>query len=98
VSVAIIDVVTDKDFNLYAQLLEFIGEADPTFGAEPPAISAAVCRWIPRSGKHVLETWSYTLQLGQRLPTLPLWLTETFAVPLDLETTYEKTCRALRIA
>jgi hypothetical protein len=30
--------------------------------------------------------------------TLPLRLTETIAVPLDLEGSYEETCRDLRIA
>jgi hypothetical protein len=31
------------------------------------------------------------------LPTLPLWLADDFAVPLELEASYEDTCRALRI-
>jgi hypothetical protein len=38
-----------------------------------------------------------TLELGQPLPTLPLWLAENFAVPLELEMSYEETCRTLRI-
>jgi len=97
VSVAIVDLVTVKDFNLYAELLELVGQSDPTFGTEPPGIYAAACRWIPRGRKHVLETWSFVLQIGRPLPTLPLWLAENFAVPLDLEATYEETCRALRI-
>ena len=37
------------------------------------------------------------LALGRPLPTLPLWLTEDFAVPLELEPSYEETCRILRI-
>lgn len=98
VSVAIVDLVTEKHFNLYAELLELIGHSDPSFEPEPPAIYAAECRWIPRGHKHVLETWSHVLRLGQPLPTLPLWLAENFAVPLELESTYEETCRILRIA
>jgi hypothetical protein len=62
-----------------------------------PAIYAAACRWIDRGRKHVLETWSHALTLSQPLPTLPLWLTEKLAVPLELEATYEETCRVLRI-
>jgi hypothetical protein len=31
------------------------------------------------------------------LPTLPLWLAENFAIPLELEESYEETCRILRI-
>ncbi len=98
VSVAIVDLVTAKDFNLYSDLLELVGQSDPSFEPEPPAIYAAACRWIPRGHKHVLETWSHRLHIGQPLPTLPLWLAENFYVPLELEAAYEQTCRALRIA
>jgi hypothetical protein len=35
--------------------------------------------------------------VGQALPTLPLWLDDNLAVSLDLEASYEETCRALRI-
>ena len=38
------------------------------------------------------------MMLGQPLPTLPLWLAENLAVPLELEAGYEETCRVLRIA
>jgi hypothetical protein len=37
------------------------------------------------------------LLTGQPLPTLPLWLADDLAVPLDLEATYEQTCGILRI-
>ena len=30
--------------------------------------------------------------------TLPLWLAENYSVPLELEASYEETCRLLRIA
>jgi hypothetical protein len=98
VSVAIVDIVTNKHFNLYIHLLELIGETDSAFEPEPSSIYAVACRWIPRGRKHYLETWSHKLQIGQPLPTLPLWLAENFYVPLDLEATYEETCRALRIS
>jgi hypothetical protein len=98
VSVCVVDLVTSKRFNLYAELLELIGQRDPSLGARPPAVYAAACRWIERGGKHILETWSHTLTLGQPLPTLPLWLAENFHVPLELEASYQETCRVLRIA
>ena len=34
----------------------------------------------------------------QALPTLPLWLAENLAVPLELEGSYEETCRILRMS
>lgn len=97
VSVAIVDVVTSRRFNLYAELLEVVGQQDPTFGPEPPATYAASCRTLPRDRKCVLESSSHELKVGRELPTLPIWLADNFAVPLDLESCYEDTCRALRI-
>ena len=98
VSVSIVDLVTSRHFNLYAELLDLIGRSDPSLGARPPTTYAAACRWIERGRKRILETWSHTLTLGQPLPTLPLWLAENLAVPLELEASYEETCRVLRIA
>jgi hypothetical protein len=40
----------------------------------------------------------YLLKVGNLLPTLPIWVTEDRTVWLDLEASYEETCRALRIA
>jgi len=34
---------------------------------------------------------------GQPLPTLPLWLADNLAVPLELAECYEEPCRNLRI-
>jgi hypothetical protein len=44
-----------------------------------------------------LEAWSFPLSIGAPLPTLPLWLSADLAVPLELETPYEETCRGLRL-
>ena len=97
VAVSIVDLVTIRQFNLYAELMAFLGRSDPTIGAEPPAVYAASCRWIRRGDRATLETWSHTLAVGQPLPTLPLWLTDVRVVPLDLEQCYEKTCEDLDI-
>ena len=45
-----------------------------------------------------LETWLQPLRLSQPLPTLPLWLAADFSIPLDLEESYEETCKVLRIS
>jgi hypothetical protein len=101
VSITIVNLVTVPTSNLYAELLDLIGEGDPALGAEPPPIYAVACRAIKRGTKPgdgwQLETWLQTLQVGQPLPTLPLWLTDNFSMPLDLEASYEETCIALRI-
>ncbi len=97
VSVVMVDLVTAADFNLYAELLDLIGEQDPAIGDGPPPIYAVSCRWQPRGVTHWLETWNRRLAVGQSLPVLPLWLSEELAIPLDLEASYEQTCRDLRI-
>jgi hypothetical protein len=58
---------------------------------------AGACRGTKRENTWLLETWTYPLALGQPLPTLPLWLTDKLAVPLELEASCEETCRILRI-
>lgn len=95
VAVSIVDVVTPRQFNLYAELLHFIGQIDPSLGEPMPHLYAASCRWQPLDRRMLLQTWSYPLRLGQALPTLPLWLSEKLAVPLDLEQSYEQTCHDL---
>jgi hypothetical protein len=98
VSVAIIDVVTIRQFNLFGDLLEWAGRNGPSTASEPPSIYGAACRWRRVGEIARLETWAHTLAVGQPLPTLPLWLADNLAVPLELEASYEETCRILRIA
>jgi hypothetical protein len=97
VCVSIVDLVTTRHFNLYSELLELIGQTDPAFAPTPPATYAVTCRGRKVREKPRFETWAYPLLVGQPLPTLPIWITEDLAVSLDLEASYEQTCRALRI-
>jgi hypothetical protein len=94
----LVDVVTVRDVNLYASLLQLIGQRDPSLGERPPATYAVACRWNPRGASRRLEAWYHSLAPGNPLPCLPLWLADELAVPLDLEASYEQTCRDLRIA
>ncbi len=98
VSVSVVDLVTVRQFNLYTELLAFIGHSDPTLGADPAHLYAASCRWIKRGKRALLEAWSQVLTIGQPLPTLPLWLSRDLSVPLELEPSYEQACRDLWIA
>jgi len=97
VCVSMVDLVTTRQFNLYADLMDLIGRKDPSLAPEPPFIYAVTCRGRKVGKRPRLECWSYPLVLGQPLPTLPLWLRDDLAVALDLEASYEETCRALRI-
>jgi hypothetical protein len=73
-------------------------KSDPALGAEPPALHAVTVRGRKRIGKRpMLDSWFYLMACGQPLPTLPIWLDADLGVFLDLETSYEETCRVLRI-
>jgi hypothetical protein len=98
VCVAIVDLVTNRASNLYGDLMELFGHTDPALAEGPPSIHASACRLSRPADSWLLETWAHPLVLGQPLPTLPLWLAENYAVPLELEPSYEETCRILRIA
>jgi len=74
---------------------------DPALAAGPLPLYAASTRWAQADARAgdawLLEAWLHPLAPGQPLPTLPLWLSEKLAVPLELEASYEETCRILRI-
>lgn len=55
------------------------------------------CRGTIPKHRWLFEAWHRPLVLGQPLPALPIWLSADFAVTLDLESSYEETCRVLRI-
>lgn len=95
VSVMIVDIVTIRTPNLYAELLDFLGRSDPRLGSEP--LYSTACRTTKQADEWRLESWAETLSLGERLPIMPLWLADDLAIPLDLETSYEESCRALAI-
>jgi hypothetical protein len=97
VAISVLDLVTIRRFNLYAQLMAFVGHPDPSMNADGPPTYAASCRWVTKGTRARLEAWPYTLTIGQPLPTLPLWLAEALVIPLDLEPSYEQACHDLWI-
>ncbi len=96
VCVAIVDPVTERSANLYAELADRLGAAPPATAGSP--IYAVSCRGRSARGRWRVESGELGLAVVSPLPPLPLWLTEELWVPLELETTYEDTCRGLRIA
>ena len=45
----------------------------------------------------VLDIWQHELHLGEQLPNMPLWLRGGLSLPVDLNASYERTCRAHRL-
>jgi hypothetical protein len=97
VCLSIVDLVTIRQFNFYTELLALLDLCDPAFGTPVPPIYAVTCRKRKDGRQTKLDTLSHPLAVGQPLPSLPVWLSETQTVELDLEASYEETCRVLRI-
>lgn len=95
-SVTIVDTVAGAAANLLNELLRFVGQPEAT-GLPSSPTYAATCRWLHNHAKGRLETWAHPLEIGRPMPTLPVWLAYDIAIPLDLEATYEETCKLLRI-
>ncbi|MBX9681770.1 MAG: DUF4058 family protein [Gemmataceae bacterium] len=99
VCVAIVDLVTSRQANLYAELLARLGHSDPSLGDSPPILYAATLRGRKPRKKHpVLDAWFFPFAVGRPLPTVPLWLSPNLHIALPLEPSYQETCRLLRIA
>jgi hypothetical protein len=96
VSVVVVDLVTERRDSLHAELLGVLGieQADP-LSAE--RLYAAAYRTVKADDAWRLDLWPEALHVGEPLPMLPLWLAADLAVPLELEMTFEETCRELRI-
>lgn len=97
VCVSIVDLVTTRKFNLYGELMDLAGRPVPEFVATAPATYAATCRGRRVNDRPRFEVWAYPLVVGEPLPTLPIWLRDDCPIALDLEASYEETCRALRL-
>ena len=100
VCVSIVDLVSVRQANLYAELLELLGHSDPSLGDPLPHLYAVTLRARKRPTRRTssLDAWVYPMTVGQALPTIPIWLAPTLHVLLPLETSYQETCRILDIA
>src|SRR5260370_40737713 len=84
VSVAVVDLVTTRQFNLYGDLMEQIGQTDPSLSPEQPLMYAAACRWTHKDDAWHFGAWARPLALGQPLPRWPLWVAGNLAGALGL--------------
>lgn len=81
VCVSIVDLVTIRQFSLYAELLALLGHSDVTL-SPTHSVYAVTCRKRPGSPQAKVDSWFHPLAIGQPLPSLPLWLSDTRTVTL----------------
>jgi hypothetical protein len=99
VCVSLVDLVTIRLFYLYGDLLELIGRPDLAACVQDTFLYAATLRGRKRlRQRSLLDAWFYPMILGQPLPPIPIWLDADLRVILEVEASYEETCRLLHIA
>ena len=95
VSLVVVDIVTERHDNLHVGLMELLGRTEAAPWPEGQDLYAVAYRTTKEKDEWRMDLWPEPL--GRPLPTLPLWLASDLAVPLELEASYEETCRTLRI-
>ncbi|MUG98243.1 DUF4058 family protein [Scytonema sp. UIC 10036] len=103
IGLVVIDVVTTRNANLHDALMAQISSLSPedsrdrTSSSRQPTLYAVAYRVIERSEQPSLDIWHESFNIGDSLPTLPLWLRGGLCLPVDLGATYDRTCREQRI-
>jgi hypothetical protein len=95
IGLVIVDIVTDRRANLHNELLKRLGSQE--MGRFESDLYTTAYRPVEHEGQASLEIWEETLALGRPLPTMPLWLPGFLSIPVELNETYERTCREQRI-
>ncbi len=99
ISVVIIDVVTARAANLHRELFDVLEAKTRRIPWESPSgLYAVAYRAVTVRRRPRVEVWPEVLDLGRKLPILPLWLSLDLCVPLPLDKTYNTTRRSLRIS
>ncbi len=92
----VVDVVTVRKINLHDELFARIAPSSAL--RLNTDLYAAAYRVVERGGAASLDLWTEMLTVGGVLPTMPLWLRGGLCLPIELNATYERTCREQRIA
>lgn len=95
VGLVMVDVATERSANLHYALLMRLSPESPT--GLTADLYAGAYRPVERGGEPRLDVWEQALRLGQPLPEMPLWLPGDLCMRVDLNASYERTCREQRI-
>lgn len=97
VGVVIVDAVTTHHFNLHDEFVGLMELAADTAFPDAALPYAVAYRPTRRAERDEIDVWPRPLTIGGELPVLPLALRGNGCVPLDLEATYQDTCRRSRL-
>lgn len=96
VGLTIVDIVTSRRANLHNELITLLEHSSEFLLQEAPQYAVSYQPVLAEDDAEI-RIWHETLAVNHPLPTLPLALDKGQTVPLDLEETYEQTCRRMRL-
>jgi hypothetical protein len=94
IGLMIVDVVTERTADLHGALVSRLNAQERPASAP---LYAASYRLVERNEATQLDLWHQQLSLDKSLPVMPLWLRGSICLQVDLQATYERTCREQRI-
>lgn len=98
-SVVVVDTVTTRRMDVSSTILSLLGVDLGAAAVSATSLSAVSYRAVGgEEDSQQLQVWPAPLALGQPLPALPLWIAAEFAVPFDLNASYQMACADLCIA
>jgi hypothetical protein len=97
VSVVVVDIVTERLANLHNEISRLVNAPDAADMPAEVSLYAAAYRPVLRGEKPMIDIWTEPLAVGSPLPTMPLRLIGDLFVPVELDATYEETCRRRRL-
>lgn len=93
VGLVVIDIVTNRQANLHADLMRRFGETPDV----EPELYAVAYRPFPSESGASLSIWYRPLQVGGDIPPTLLFLKDGPIVELPLTETYQEVCRDLKV-
>lgn len=87
IGLIVIDIVTERHFNLHNELAELLGWGE-SLRVPAAFVYAVAYQPLRRQEKNEIDVWPVPLSVGSPLPILPLALKGSQGIPLDLEAAY----------
>jgi hypothetical protein len=97
VSVIVIDIVTERNAKLHAEIMNALERIEEPPWESPSHLYAVSYRGVLAAEHSRVEAWPHVLNVGAPLPELPMWLEIDLCLPLRLEESYTSTCGSLRM-
>jgi hypothetical protein len=96
VSLVVLDVVTDRHFNLHNELMRWMNGPTTALLPDDAYLYATAYRPVLRGEEPQIDVCVERCGLGEPLPTMPLRLTGDLFVPVEFEATYMEICSGYR--